>query len=701
MERWTRFVLRHRRAVLLLWLAVLVLGGIATVRIAPLLSNNFSVPGTPSARARAELSRAFGEKPEGTFTLVFQARDARDPALLARLDRVALHAAEVVGGRVTPVQAASAHVAYGFVRTPLDLAQAKRATPTMRLAVGTPAGVQHAYVTGGASIQHDLDPIFAADLRKGESIAVPIALLVLLAVFGFSAAVTMPFVFAACTITASLGVMYWVARLTPTPTYVTNLIELVGLGIAIDYSLLVVHRFREELARGLEKDDAIAETMRTSGRAIVFSGVTVTIGLIALIAVPVPFMRMMGVAGFLIPVMSVLAALTLQPSLLSLYGSRGVTSRFAAPVRAGFWARLAASIMRRPLMYLGVGSVVLVAAAAPALWLQLTPGSSFGVPRTPPALRGFDVLRSALGTGALSPIDIVIRGDAPAATSRLGAELRRDAEIERVLPVRRARGDGLIQAFGRHDYGTEAAQQFVHRLRSTLIPAARFPNGVDVLTGGAPAQGVDFLDRSYAYFPWLILAVLALTYVVLLRAFRSLLLPLKAVLLNVLSVGASYGMLVVVFRWHAGHDVAWLYPDAQVEGWIPIFLFAMLFGLSMDYEVFLVSRMREAWDGGADNEAAVAHGLERTGRIITAAAVIMVAAFSGFLAGRIVGLQEFGVGLAVAVLLDATVVRSLLVPSLMAVFGRWNWWLPPWVARLLRVAPSTSFAPAVSPRERR
>ena len=182
--------------------------------------------------------------------------------------------------------------------------------------------------------------------------------------------------------------------------------------------------------------------------------------------------------------------------------------------------------------------------------------------------------------------------------------------------------------------------------------------------------------------------MLALTYLVLMRAFRSVVLPLKAVLLNVLSVAASYGMLVVIFRWRVGHDVAWLYPDAQVEGWIPIFLFAMLFGLSMDYEVFLVSRMREAWDAGADNATAVAHGLERTGRIITAAAVIMVAAFSGFLAGRIVGLQEFGVGLAVAVLLDATVVRSLLVPSLMAVFGRWNWWLPPWIARLLRVAPS-------------
>jgi RND superfamily putative drug exporter len=209
-----------------------------------------------------------------------------------------------------------------------------------------------------------------------------------------------------------------------------------------------------------------------------------------------------------------------------------------------------------------------------------------------------------------------------------------------------------------------------------------------VRVGGAPAQGVDFLHEAYTYFPPLIAAVLVLTYLLLMRAFRSLILPLKAILLNLLSVGAAYGMLVVVFKWGVGESLFGLYRFGQVEGWIPIFLFAMLFGLSMDYEVFLVTRMRETWDRGADNVTAVAHGLERTGRIITAAAVIMCAAFSGFIAGRIVGLQEFGLGLAVAIFVDATIVRSLLVPSLMAIFGRWNWWLPRPFARVVRVPPS-------------
>jgi RND superfamily putative drug exporter len=344
---------------------------------------------------------------------------------------------------------------------------------------------------------------------------------------------------------------------------------------------------------------------------------------------------------------------------------------------------------------------VLVAAAVPSLWLQTTPGSSLGVPRTPQAIAGFDLLRHAIGAGAVAPTQVVIDAGRPggarapavtAAFRRLQGSLRRDPEVAAVLPRIAVDSTGryaFVQSYGRHDYGEPQEQALVHRLRKRLVPAARFPAGTRVLVGGAPAQGVDFLHQAYTLFPYLIAVVLVLTYLLLMRVFRSALLPIKAVVLNLLSVGASYGMLVVCFRWGLGHAVfGSLYRFGQVEGWIPIFLFATLFGLSMDYEVFLVTRMREAWDAGADNDTAVAQGLERTGRIITAAAVIMVAAFSGFVAGRIVGLQEFGLGLAVAVFVDATLVRSLLVPALMAVLGRWNWWLPAPLARVVRVAPS-------------
>jgi RND superfamily putative drug exporter len=730
MERWTRFVLRHRLAVVVLWLAVFVLGGYASSKLSPLLSNTFTVPGTDSERTRALLEQHFGDRPDGSFTVVFTVPDNRGPALLARLQRVVDRAARAVPtGRPTRLLTAGRDVVYGDVVSTLKLAEAKGYSDALLEAVGTPSGVERAYVTGAASIQRELDPIFNRDLAKGEAIAIPIALLVLLAVFGISASVTIPFIFAACTIAGTLGIIFGVAHLTETPTYTTNLVQLIGLAIAVDYSLLMVYRFREELLvapapakpapppirgsggptrRGRrETDDAVVRTMETAGRAVMFSGMAVALGLALLLAMPLPFMRMMGVAGFLIPVVSIAAAATLQPVLLSLYGRRGVARKRILPgepidPERGFWARLARGIMARPVIFLVVGASVLVAAALPAFGLQLTPGSTFGIPRTPQSVQGFDILRDAVGPGAVSPTVVLVSAKegtvleprVQEAVGRLAAELAKDPEVAAVAAGTRGRFVDQTRRFqqvivaGRHDYGFPEAQGFVDRLRGDLLPAADFPPSVEVTAGGGPAQGVDFLDRAYTYFPPLIAAVLLLTYVLLVRAFRSLLLPLKAIVLNLLSVAAAYGMLVVVFKWGVGEDVLGLYQFDQVEGWIPIFLFAMLFGLSMDYEVFLVSRMREAWDEGADNATAVAHGLERTGRIITAAAVIMCAAFSGFVAGRIVGLQQFGLGLAVAVLFDATVVRSVLVPSMMALFGRWNGWLPAWAARIVRVEPS-------------
>ena len=709
MERWTRAVLRFRWPIVVGWVAVILVGGYSSTKLRSLLSNTFSVPGTDSERARTILERHFGDRSDGTFNVVFRVRDTRDSATRERLQRALDRAAkELPTGRSRQLAAAGRHILYGDVVSTLDIADAKGYTDDLYRALPHGGGVE-SYVTGQAAIQHDLDPIFSKDLAKGESIALPIAGLVLLAVFGLSIAVTIPFLFAAATIMGTLGIVYLVAHALTMPTYVTNLVQLIGLGIAIDYSLLIVYRFREELRRGGSKEAAVARTMATAGRAVIFSGATVAIGLALLLFMPTPFMRAMGIGGFLIPLVSLAAAATLQPALLSLYGRRGTVrvsvlpKRFRAEAENRFWHRLAGAIMRRPTAFLACGAAVLVAAAIPVYALQLTPGSAQGIPQFPQAVRGFDILRHAVGPGAVSPTQIVVdsgrAGGArdpriQAAVRELATRLRHDPEV---VTVRAAPQPPFVDATGRyeqlivaghHEYGEEPAQKFVHRLRDTIVPAAGFPASSRVLAGGGPPQGVDFLQRSYDLFPWLVLGVLVLTYLLLMRAFRSIVLPLKAVLLNLLSVAASYGMLVVVFRWGVGSDLFGLYQFGQVEGWIPIFLFAMLFGLSMDYEVFLVTRMREAWDAGAPNARAVAQGLERTGRIVTAAAVVMVAAFSGFVAGRIVGLQEFGMGLAVAILVDATIVRALLVPSLMALFGRWNWWLPERVARVIRVAPS-------------
>jgi RND superfamily putative drug exporter len=304
-------------------------------------------------------------------------------------------------------------------------------------------------------------------------------------------------------------------------------------------------------------------------------------------------------------------------------------------------------------------------------------------------MRGYALLRDRVGRGAVTPTHIVIDSGAPgrarlqpthAAVERLVDDLTRDPDVLVVATGKRRRfldptgRYARVIVAGRHEYGDAESRRFVRRLREELVPRARLPAGARAYAGGAAPQGVDFLARTYGAFPWFVFGVLALTYIVLLRAFRSLVLPAKALLLNALSVAAVYGLLALVW--------------GDVEGWIPVFLFAVMFGLSMDYEVFLVTRMREAWDRGADNTRAVAHGLESTGRIVTAAALIMVAAASGFAAGRVEPLQQFGFALALAVLIDVTIVRAILVPAAMAVLGRGNWWLPEPVARVARVAAS-------------
>jgi RND superfamily putative drug exporter len=771
MERWTRLMLRHRWLIVAVWLVVLLAGGYANGKLSSLLSNTFTMPGTDSERARTILKDHYGDRSDGAFTVVFQVPKSTDSALRQRLQVAVARAAKVVPtGKPRPLSPGGPHLLYGDIVSTLSIADAKGYTDDILRALPRGNGVTP-YVTGQAAIQHDLDPIFNEDLKKGELlIAIPIALVILLVVFGLSWSVTIPLLFAACTIMGTLGAVYVFAHFTTMATYVTNLVQLIGLGIAIDYSLLIVYRFREELARlrpaappagrspapeppraadrtppsgaVLEalsptaahaqrraedarahrhesKDEAIVRTMLTAGRAVLFSGATVAIGLALLFFMPSPFMRSMGIGGFLIPLVSIAAAMTLQPALLSLYGRRGVrraaiARRMGDSGRRGFWERLAAAIMRRPIAFLAGGAALLVAVAIPAFALQLTPGSAQGIPQHPQAVHGFALLKQAVGAGALSPTQIVVdSGRAGGVVSesvqssiyRLIADVNRDPEVRFVRYEEQrpwldpsARYAQVVVA-GKHEYGEEPAQRFVHRLRDNLIPAAKWPADVRVLAGGGPPQGVDFIDRSYAVFPWLVLGVLVLTYLLLLRAFRSILLPLKAVLLNLLSVAASYGALVIVFKWGIGKSLWGLYQFEQVEAWIPIFLFAMLFGLSMDYEVFLVTRMREAWDETRDNARAVGLGLERTGRIVTAAAIVMVAAFSGFIAGRVVGLQEFGFGLAVAIFVDATVVRALLVPSLMALFGRYNWWLPGRIARVMRVpeSPLEARQPALRP----
>jgi RND superfamily putative drug exporter len=358
--------------------------------------------------------------------------------------------------------------------------------------------------------------------------------------------------------------------------------------------------------------------------------------------------------------------------------------------------------MRHPKLVAGTTAAILILLASPVLTLDLGPGSNEGIPRDLEAVQGYDVLAAAVGAGATAPANIVVDtgsaggADDPAvraAVSELRRQLLSDPEVaavrfggtpQHVDPTARYLN---VEVVGEHDYGKPQSLDFVNRLRGEIIPGAGFPEPAAVYAGGGPPGGKDFLDLTYSWFPWLVAAVLVATFFLLMRAFRSVVLPLKAIALNLLSIGAAYGLLVVVFDWGAGGWAGLIAYD-QVEGWIPVFLFAMLFGLSMDYEVFLVSRMREEWDDGATNEEAVVLGLTKTGRLVTAAGLIMFVAFSGLVAGSVVSLQQFGFGLAAAILIDVTIVRALLVPSAMTLFGKWNWWLPTGLARIVRVEPS-------------
>jgi RND superfamily putative drug exporter len=558
---------------------------------------------------------------------------------------------------------------------------------------------------------------------------------VLAFMFGTLIAIGVPLAFALVTIPSTLGAVWIIAHFMDMAVYVTNIVTLIGFAIAVDYSMLVVFRFREELTQQESVGDALVTTMQTAGRATLFSGGVVAIGLALLVFMPLPFMRSMGVGGLLVPLVSIAAAATFLPALLSVTGRRINSLRVVpkrilasrAEGRPGFWTKLARAIMRRPVLFLVASASLMLALAVPALGLKLTGGDNRGIPLTTESTQGLALLQRTLGPGALAPHQIAIDTGRPggartaamrAAQLRLIAVLRRDPEVERqtlqapVLLERAGAGAAgaaaaaranlvdrtgrviQIRVAGKGDAGTDEAVDLVHRIRDRYIAAARFPASADVILTGAPAFGVDFIDRAYSAFPWLVLAVLVLSYLLLLRAFRSVILPAKAVLMNLLSVCATYGVLVLVFA-NGLHSAIGLQASPQIEAWIPIFLFAMLFGLSMDYEVFLLSRMREEWDRTHDNDLAVSSGLEHTGRIITAAALIMIAAFAGFSAGSFVGLQEFGIGLSVAILLDATIVRAILVPSIMKLLGDWNWYLPDGVRKAMRLAPSR---PATQPR---
>ena len=562
--------------------------------------------------------------------------------------------------------------------------------------VSAPSGVTPR-LFGQSSINNDFVRPAEEGLAKGESIGVVVALIVLLGVIGAAVAASLPILLAIAAIATAIGLTALVGQLFDLSFFVVNFITMIGLAVGIDYALFIVARYREERVRGFDKLEAIGRTGATANRAVFFSGLTVVLALTGLLLVPNTIFRSLGTGAILVVLLAMAASMTLLPAVLALLGNKINVGRVrrAGSLQnvdkiGGFWDKITNSVMARPVIWLlgGAGLMALLAVS----FFSMETGFS-GISTLPDDLdskQAFEVLRDDffLG-GATDPVEIVIDGavtaDVKAALVSLQASMATDPIFGTPDPlVVNASGDlALLSVPLSDDFQSDAATNAVKNLRANLVPAAFGGTGVEVLVGGMTAFNVDFFNDVSTYTPIVFVFVLGLSFMLLTVVFRSIVLPIKAILMNLLSVAAAYGAVVLAFQ--AGVGPSWvknIFGFQQVEGieaWLPLFLFAVLFGLSMDYHVFLLTRIREHFDKTGDNQLAVAHGLRTTGAIITGAALIMVAVFGGFAAGELVPLQQMGFGLAIAVFLDATIVRSILVPAAMRLLGHYNWYLPSWL----------------------
>jgi RND superfamily putative drug exporter len=524
------------------------------------------------------------------------------------------------------------------------------------------------------------------------------ALVVLVFVFASFLAVV-PLVMAIASILTTFLFLLGLTELTTVSPIVQFLIALLGLGVAIDYSLIVVSRWREERTHGRSGDEAVQKAMETAGRAVVFSGITVAIGLLALIALPLPFLRSMGYGGMLIPLVSTLAAITLLPVVLAKVGHRlDWPHRRTDDKASRAWTRWAEAVSRRRWLAAGAGMAVVLALVVAATDLQLGASDADTVTKSGDAREGLVALEQAgVGEGALLPHEILIEGDTN--PNEVATALRDVEGVHGAVapdnPQWQRDGTALVEAIPITDSGSGDGEATLDGVRD-----AAHATGPDVRVGGQPAANADFIDAVYGSFPLMIALITITTFILLARAFRSLLLPAKAIVLNVLSVAAAWGVLVLVWQHGYGSELIWdIEATGSIPSWMPLMIFAFLFGLSMDYEVFILARMREEYDRTGSTERAVVEGIGRTGRLVTSAALILFLSFVAMASSPGTDLKMFATGLGAGILLDATIIRALIVPAVILLLGRWNWWLPKWPARLLRVEPSVLRRPATGEAE--
>jgi putative drug exporter of the RND superfamily len=558
-----------------------------------------------------------------------------------------------------------------------------------------------ATVTGQRTLGRDFTELSQSDLRHGElRVGLPAALIVVLLVFGAVVAGLVPLLITLPSIAVALGLVAVVAHAFSMSVFVINMLTGMGLALAIDYSLFVVSRFREERGRGREKLDAIAASARTANRAVVFSGTTFVIAMFGLLIVPSSTMRSLAVGAIVVGIVSVAASATLLPALLGLLGDGvdrlrisviGKRSLQAANPEGRLWGAIVRAVLRRPGLSLALSVAVLLAAAAPIAGLHIGTSGVTALPDRFASKQGFAALQRDFPGATSSPVEIVLaKGAAQPAAQRALTQLRTrlaaDPRFGRGQIERSADGRvALLSVPVRGDPSGGDAVAAVRDLRSAIAPAAFDNTGAEVLIGGKTSENIDYFDAVTGPAPWVIALVLGLTLVFLTVAFRSLVIASTSVAFNLLSVGAAYGLLVLVFQHGIGASLLGFTHTDTIEAWVPLFLFSVLFGLSMDYQVFLLSRIKERHDQTGDTVGAVTFGVASTARIITGAALIIVAVFAGFASGELIMFQQMGFGVAIALLIDATIIRSVALPAAMKLLGARNWYLPrrlEWLPRL-------------------
>jgi putative drug exporter of the RND superfamily len=695
LARLAHAVARHRRAVIAVWVVLTLFGGFAAGQVSKRWYQSFSIPGKSAYEANQRTLKAFGSGVRPPDVVVFRTSgDAtKSDAIKQAMQRAA---ATMPGARTSSYFSTGSliyvsrdrHTTFEEVYPPgLAKFDTKSGAARMRAAAATglPAGVT-VNVTGH-------DPLEEASTHGGgggpsvllEAVIGGLgALVILLFVFGTLPAVLIPIAVAVAAILNTFTLVWILTYITDVSIIVQFLIALVGLGVAIDYALLMIFRFRDELREGEDVETALVETMTHAGRSVIVSGSTVAVGLLSLIILPLPFIRSMGIGGMLIPAVSVIAAIPLLPALLAALGTR-VNSLRVMPKRLvdrghpedGAWGKWARLVLRRPWPVALVGIAIVLVLAGIGLRLNPNESQLKNFPGSGTAIEGRQMLADAgISAGVMKPFAVLVEhgGNAQAIADKI-------RPVDGIAganapPAWKSGSDSIVEAFPAIDGAASGIQGVINRVNDTL-------KGTNGTLGGTPAVDRDFVHAVYGNFPYVLAFVLVLTLVLLARAFRSIVLPIKAAVLNLVSLGAAFGIVVFIFQEGHGSSLWNITATQAITAWIPLMIFAFLFGLSMDYEVFMLTRMREAYDETGSTDRAIELGLARTGKLVTSAALILMFAFLVLSASPGYEVKLFAIGLAAGIIFDATVIRALLVPALMRLLGSANWWMPSWTRTVL------------------